>query len=153
MLRFYLIQIIIQRIDGTIICTTTPGQSGPGSNGNERLLHTTPDLQNWKRHHQMQFTVLTQETSFLCVLEMWYSQYIVSSADNAICQWNKSVKKQLVWFLYLMAYQPSWVIQSQSHPWRRTVLVLSNLKDKGIYAFSKGINLTGNIVWILSFAF
>ena len=30
----------------------------------------------------------------------------------------------LVWILWLMAYQPSWGIESQCHPRRRTVVVL-----------------------------
>ena len=29
----------------------------------------------------------------------------------------------LVWFLYLMAYQPSWIIQCRSQPCRRTVII------------------------------
>ena len=33
----------------------------------------------------------------------------------------------LVCFLCLMAYQPSWIILSQSHPFRTTVVVLLNL--------------------------
>ena len=28
-------------IDGTLIGTTTPGQSGPGSNNNKEILHTS----------------------------------------------------------------------------------------------------------------
>ena len=44
----------------------------------------------------------------------------------------------LVWFLCLMAYKPSWLIQCQHHPYRRTVVVLSNPKqgDEGGSYFS-----------------
>ena len=46
--RSYQIQIILNRfsrvIDGTLTSTTTPAQGGPGSHGNEGILHTP---QNW----------------------------------------------------------------------------------------------------------
>ena len=32
----------------------------------------------------------------------------------------------LIWFLYLMAYKPSWVIKCQSYLYRRTVLIIFN---------------------------
>ena len=40
----------------------------------------------------------------------------------------------IVWFLCLLAYQPSWVILCKSHPCRRTAVVLFNplLGGKGI---------------------
>ena len=43
--------------DGTLRGTTTRGQSEPGSNGNEEVLHIpqTPELESL---HQMQFSVI-----------------------------------------------------------------------------------------------
>ena len=35
------LNISICRIDLTRTCTTTPGQSGPGGNGNEEVIHIT----------------------------------------------------------------------------------------------------------------
>ena len=38
--------------DETLIGITTPGQSGPKSNGNERVLHT-PQIPELESHRQM----------------------------------------------------------------------------------------------------
>ena len=42
-------------------------------------------------------------------------------------------------YLFLMAYQPSWFISCQIHPYRKTVVVLFNpqLGDKSVYTFLK----------------
>ena len=54
-----------------------------------------------------------------------------------------TVTEKMVWFGFfiLIAYQPSWVIYSQSHPYRRIVNVVSNsyLWDKGVLMFLKNI--------------
>ena len=49
----------ISPIDGTLTSTTTSGQSGPGSNGNEEVL---PILKtsSLDPHHQMQFNVISR---------------------------------------------------------------------------------------------
>ena len=55
----------------------------------------------------------------------------------------------LVWFLYLMAYQTSWFILYQSHPCRRTVVVLFEPIAKGskrVHTFPKGIRPKVNII-------
>ena len=58
-----------------------------------------------------------------------------------------------IWFLGLMAYQPSWVIWCQSYPSRRTVVVLFNpkLRDKGVHTFSKGISPKVKVIEGLDF--
>ena len=43
-------------IDGILKGSTTPFQSGPGSNANERVLHI-PQTQGLKLHYQIQFCV------------------------------------------------------------------------------------------------
>ena len=62
---------------------------------------------------------------YFCVRPI--TQYIFSYKDK---------KKQLVRFL--MAYQSLRVIQSQSHPWRKTEVILC-WRDKRVYTFSKSI--------------
>ena len=61
----------------------------------------------------------------------------------------------LVWFLCLMAYQTSWVIQCQNHPRRRIVVILFNpllgLGDKGNSYLSQGINPKLNVIAWLKF--
>ena len=44
-------------MDGTLTSTTTLGQSGPGSNSNERVLHI-PQTPKLEHHQQMQFNVI-----------------------------------------------------------------------------------------------
>ena len=48
---------MIDPLDGTLIGTTTLGQSGPESNGNEGVhyIHLTLELEP---HHQMQFNII-----------------------------------------------------------------------------------------------
>ena len=46
-------------------------------------------------------------------------------------------------FVCLMAYHPSWVIQCQIHPSRRTVVLL--FKDKGVHAFPKSVCPKANV--------
>ena len=61
-------QIYIRTKDGTQTSTTSPGQSAPGSNGNEGLLHS-PQSSRFKPHHQTQIIVITR-TQFLFDPEM-----------------------------------------------------------------------------------
>ena len=49
-------------------------------------------------------------------------------------------------FLCLMVYKSSWVIQFQSHPYRRTVVILLNVGDKRLLVFPKGICLKVNLI-------
>ena len=44
-------------MDGTLTGTTTLSQSGPGSNGNEGVVHI-PQTPRLKPHHQIQFNVI-----------------------------------------------------------------------------------------------
>ena len=61
-------QIICSQIylynNETQTSTITPYQNGPGSNGNQGVLHTFPKFPELKSHHQIQFSVLTR-TQFL----------------------------------------------------------------------------------------
>ena len=41
-----LLDSFIWPIDGTLTCATTPGQSGPESNGNEGILHITQSFRS-----------------------------------------------------------------------------------------------------------
>ena len=45
--------------DETLSSTTTSGQSGPGSNGNEQY-STFPKAQGLERHYQMQFSIISR---------------------------------------------------------------------------------------------
>ena len=53
---------------------------------------------------------------------------------------------EFFWLICLMSYQPSWVIQCQSHPCKRTVVVLFNSFLKKVHTFPKGINLKVNVI-------
>ena len=62
--------------------------------------------------------------------------------------------KTLVRFLYLMTYQPSWIIQCQIFPYRRTVGKLFNPLLRGgeeLHFFPKGIYLKMNVIARLQF--
>ena len=50
------LNLYIWPIDGTLIGSTTPNQSGPKSNGNEGVL-CSPQTVGLKPHHQIQFSV------------------------------------------------------------------------------------------------
>ena len=54
-----------------------------------------------------------------------------------------------------MSYQPSWVIWCQSHPCRRTEMILFNpkLRDKGVHSFPKGISPKVYVIAWLEFEF
>ena len=54
-------QIYLTLIDETLTSTTTLNQSGPGSNGNERVVHTPTDLEP---HHQILFSVQSKTPLF-----------------------------------------------------------------------------------------
>ena len=57
-------------------------------------------------------------------------------------------------FLCLMACQPSWAIQCQSHPWRRTAVILFNLKlgaGEGSYFSQRCYSLKVNVIAWLKF--
>ena len=59
-------------MDETLTGTSTPDQSGPGSNADEGLLHTS----------QMQFNILLRTPHFLYVgVFRRYSLHILSSAE------------------------------------------------------------------------
>ena len=66
-------------MDGALTVTTYPGQSGPGSNGNEEIINTPRSLE-LEPHNQMQFN----ETPFL-------KEYILSHSHR--CQVFKSIQK------------------------------------------------------------
>ena len=51
--------IFIQSINEFLTDTNPPGQSGPGSNGNEGVLHI-PKAPKLETHHLMQFSVLSR---------------------------------------------------------------------------------------------
>ena len=60
----------------------------------------------------------------------------------------------MVWFLFLMAYQSSWVIKCQIHSWRTTTVMLFNPylgRVKEFNIFSSGISLKVNITIQLEF--
>ena len=69
---------------GTLTATTTPAQSGPGSNGNKRVLDTPPNLLNWSL--TIRFSLVSnQENSSVGSLThpcKGYSQRILWSFDR-----------------------------------------------------------------------
>ena len=58
------------------------------------------------------------------------------------------LNEDLVWFLCLRAYQPLWVIKSQSHPCRRRIVtyLTHSRGDKDVHTFTKGICLKMNVI-------
>ena len=58
-----------------------------------------------------------------------------------------------VWFLSLIAYQPSRVIYCQSHPYKRTVAVLFNpyFEDKVVHTFCKDVSTKVNAMTQMEF--
>ena len=46
-------------IDGTLICSSTSCQSGPGSNSNEGVLHIL-HISKREPHHQIQFNIISR---------------------------------------------------------------------------------------------
>ena len=88
--RSYLHFLCIWPIDGTRTDTTSPAQSGPGSNGNENVLYT-PHISQTKFRHQMQSHI--QEISFSGLFypsAEWgrgYSQSILSPTRR-MCMWS-----------------------------------------------------------------
>ena len=78
-------KISILSIDKTLTGTTILGQSGPGSNGNERLLHT-PQISRTGASSSDNVSYHTQDTHFWggWVLPFYrgYSQHTLSPADR-----------------------------------------------------------------------
>ena len=75
-------------IDGTLTGITTPGQSGPGNNGNEGILLTDRALEV-EFHYQMQFSVIPKIRHFRWVFTLiphtqeGYAVYILKPANRA----------------------------------------------------------------------
>ena len=55
-------------MDGTQTSTTTPGQSGPGSHGNEGCTPHSPDLQNWSLTIRYSLVSYPEHLFFFCVV-------------------------------------------------------------------------------------
>ena len=77
-----MINFFIWPIDGTLTSTTTPGLSGPGSNGDELGL-LIPQTAKMELHHQMilcqtQVTGKVQRCS-LCILYIYIYIYRIES--------------------------------------------------------------------------
>ena len=77
----------------TLTGTTSPCQSGPGSNANEEVLHTSQILELDHRH-QMQFSVLHGDSIFckgyLFPSATRYCRSILSPADRVILSIRKT---------------------------------------------------------------
>ena len=73
--------------------TTTPGQSGSGSNNNEGVLHTSQSSE-MEPHHQIQFSVLPRTLFFVGVevlpLCRVYIQCILSTTNRARTGWGRN---------------------------------------------------------------
>ena len=93
-------------------------------------------------------------TYILFSLTFFISLYVFKVSDltlsNTIYIWKRNKMWKpicwsiyiLVWFLCLMAYQSSWVIQCQSHPSRSWM-------DKRVHMFPQGICLKVNVIaWL-----
>ena len=78
--------------------TTTPGKSGPKRNGNEEVLHITPEHQNWSSVTIWQFSVISRTPPlgffFFLLLCREYSQCNLSTTDRAI-ESNKKVNNNV----------------------------------------------------------
>ena len=83
----YLIVTSIWPIDRTLTGTTTPGQHGPASNGNEVKLHT---IQSWTSIRG-NFVSYRKHSFFEGVLSFrsGYSQHVLNSTNRACDIWLK----------------------------------------------------------------
>ena len=88
----------------------------------------------------------------LILLSLLYIYIYILGCIKSILNFLKDFG--LVWFLCLIPYQSSWVIECQVHPCRRTVVVLFDLQlveDKGIHTLFKGISPKVNIIVQLTY--